>query len=85
METTSTVKNSDGPAGIFAGMDPRCVPLVLCNSQYLIYRWKNWWIRGVFAFVMIAVFVLIILLGPLCLTLLVCHVNRLYVGSGVSL
>jgi len=80
MESTSSVKNSDGPAGMFAGMDPRCVPLVFCTSEYFVIvdRWKNWWIRGVFAFVMIAVFVLIILMGPLCLTLLVRHVPSLH-------
>ncbi|XP_065911412.1 phosphatidate cytidylyltransferase 2-like [Dysidea avara] len=60
MESTSSVKNSAGTAGIFAGMDP---------------RWKNWWIRGVFAFVMIAVFVMIVLMGPLFLTLLVITVQ----------
>ena len=41
MESTSSVKNSDGPAGMFAGMDPRCVPLVLCTSEYLLS-----WIGG---------------------------------------
>ena len=36
-----------------------------------VYRWKNWWIRGVFAFVMIGIFVVIIIMGPLSLTMLV--------------
>ena len=41
------------------------------NVLKFVYRWKNWWIRGVFAFVMIGIFVVIIVMGPLSLTMLV--------------
>ncbi len=34
-------------------------------------RWKNWWIRGIFTFLLIGGFGLIIYLGPVFLSLLV--------------
>ena len=34
-------------------------------------RWRNWWIRGIFTFVLIGGFGLIIYLGPVFLSLLV--------------
>ncbi|XP_003383661.1 PREDICTED: phosphatidate cytidylyltransferase, photoreceptor-specific-like [Amphimedon queenslandica] len=33
-------------------------------------KWKNWWIRGVFAGIMIGLFIVFIYMGPLALTLL---------------
>lgn len=38
---------------------------------FVYYRWRNWFIRGVFTFVMLAMFVVFIYLGPLSLTVLV--------------
>ena len=34
-------------------------------------RWRNWWIRGVFTFVMVGGFCVVIYLGPFYLSLLV--------------
>jgi len=34
-------------------------------------RWRKWWIRGVFSFVMIGLFSLITIMGPIALSLLV--------------
>lgn len=34
-------------------------------------RWRNWWIRGVFTFILIGGFGLIIYMGPVSLSLLV--------------
>ena len=47
---------SSGVAGVLNKMDS---------------RWKNWWIRGIFSFVMVGGFSLIIYLGPITLSLLV--------------
>ena len=42
-----------------------------CLFTCCCYRWKNWWIRGVFAGIMIGLFIMFIYMGPLALTLLV--------------
>lgn len=34
-------------------------------------RWRKWWIRGIFTFIMIGGFSVIILLGPVALSVLV--------------
>lgn len=49
----------------------RC--LVPHDTQLLsFYRWRNWWIRGMFSLVMFAGFLVVVYFGPLALILLVC-------------
>ena len=58
-------------------MYEKCTLIVLMNLRseteafILIYRWRNWVVRGIFTWVMIFGFSFVIYLGPLALVLLV--------------
>lgn len=48
-----------------------CCIIVCYLSSFPPIRWRNWWIRGFFTFVLIGMFLLFIVLGPVALTLMV--------------
>jgi len=59
------------PSGEDIAQDTGDVQVLSDALKDLNPRWKNWVIRGIFSFIMIAAFVFIIYLGPLALTILI--------------
>lgn len=51
----------------------------------MIYSWRNWVIRGIFTWIMICGFALIIYMGPLALMMTVCTYIFLYILVAVIL
>ncbi|KAI6645865.1 Phosphatidate cytidylyltransferase 1 [Oopsacas minuta] len=71
--TNNVQSEKDGKSGISRMWDS------------LAPKWKNWWVRAVFAFTMIAIFVLTIQLGPFGLSLLVFLVQLKAIQEIVSI